>query len=88
MASAVIAIDGAALAADAPALRPLPPELAIALLLARSDIAGAARAVGGTWAIALTGPAEGIACIPRSQTLDRLAGLWLANQGGRLPAEG
>jgi len=89
IASAVIALDGAAIAADlAAALDPVPAKLTAALALAQTDLRAIGAALSGTWAIAVTGEGQGIACIPRSATLDRVALLWIASEGGTLPAEG
>jgi len=73
LAMATVGIDGAALAADFLAIEgPLPEDIDDLLQAAGTDLAGFAHALTGTWAFALTGPQQGIACLPRSAPLDRL----------------
>jgi len=89
IARAVIAFDGVAIGADlAAVLDPVPSKLAGALAMAQTDLRAIGAALSGTWAIAVTGTGQGIACIPRSATLDRMAQLWMTSEGGTLPAEG
>ena len=73
LATAVVGVDGAALAIDLAALAgPLPEALDDLERAAGSDLAGLARALTGTWAYALTGPQQHLVIMPRSAPLDRL----------------
>lgn len=73
LARAAVGIDGAALAADLGGLgEPLPEELGEFLAAVGADAPGLAHGLSGTWAVAVTGPGQGLACLPRSPALDRL----------------